>query len=277
MKQACMKNSFVNVKGLQLAYIEKNPEAAKTIFFIHGNSVSKRSWRKQYNSPVLSDCRMIAIDLPSHGDSNEGDESFYTLKGLAEMMSNAVEQLAENKPYILAGISLSTNIIAEMLAFDVKPTGLVLAGPCIVGKDYEVSKFIKPNTHVGVVFIDHSDENDILSYAHETSASRDPDDVKIFMEDFKNVKGNFRSLLAKSITAGEYSDEIELLQQKNIPLLLVFGKDELIVDANYLDNAVLPIWNKTIYKIDDASHFVNIDNPEEFNALLKRFAEGVFK
>jgi len=272
-----MEKSFIKVNGVQLAYIEKNPEAAKTIFFIHGNSVSKRSWRKQYNSPVLSDCRMIAIDLPSHGDSNEGDESFYTLKGLAEMMSNAVEQLAENKPYILAGISLSTNIIAEMLAFDVKPTGLVLAGPCIVGKDYEVSKFIKPNTHVGVVFIDHSDENDILSYAHETSASRDPDDVKIFMEDFKNVKGNFRSLLAKSITAGEYSDEIELLQQKNIPLLLVFGKDELIVDANYLDNAVLPIWNKTIYKIDDASHFVNIDNPEEFNALLKRFAEGVFK
>jgi pimeloyl-ACP methyl ester carboxylesterase len=272
-----MKVNFIEVNKIRLAHFEKNSDANQTIFFIHGNSVSKRSWRKQYNSPVLSDYRMIAIDLPSHGDSNEGIESFYTLKGLAGIMSNTVGQLAAGKPYILVGISLSTNIIAEMLAFDVKPEGLVLAGPCIVGKGYEVSQFVKPNTHVGVVFTDHSDENDILSYAHETSASRDPNDVEIFMEDFKSVKGNFRSPLAKSIMSGEYSDEIELLQQKNIPLLIVFGKNEIVVDENYLDNAVLPIWNKTIYKIEGSSHLVNIDQPEEFNKLLKKFADDIFK
>jgi len=272
-----MENSFITVNGLKLAYVEKNPDATKTIFFIHGNSVSKRSWRKQYNSSALSSYRMIAIDLPVHGDSDEGSYTIYTLKGLAEIMSKAVKQLAADEPYILAGISLSTNIIAEMLVFDVRPAGIVLAGPCIVGKDHPVSKFVKPGTHVGVVFKDDSDENDVLSYAHETSASKDENDIKIFIEDFKAVKNRFRSSLAKSIFNNEYSDEVELLQQKNIPLLVVFGKDEKIIDADYLDNAILPTWNKTIYKVEGASHFVNIDRPKIFNELIKQFFDDVLK
>lgn len=64
-----MQNQFIEVNQIKVAYIEKNKEARKTIFFIHGNSVSKGSWSKQYDSNLLSAYRLIAIDLPLHGDS----------------------------------------------------------------------------------------------------------------------------------------------------------------------------------------------------------------
>ncbi|CAN5531214.1 hypothetical protein BH10BAC2_BH10BAC2_08990 [soil metagenome] len=272
-----MKHTYVEVRNIKIAYIEKNKEAAHTIFFIHGNSVSKRSWRKQYNSTVLSQFRMIAIDLPSHGDSGTATDEVCTLPGLAGIMCEAVLQLKNDNPYILAGLSISTNIITEMLAYDVQPLGLVLSGPCIVGENYPVEKFIKPNTHVAVVFTDDPEEKDVRSYAAETSASCDEEDIHIFMEDFKAVKKPFRSLLAQSIASAIYSDEVELLKQKKIPAMVVFGKDELVVDPDYLDNAALPLWGKTIYKIEGASHLINIDQPELFNKLLKEFAEDIFR
>jgi pimeloyl-ACP methyl ester carboxylesterase len=272
-----MQHSSITLRNIQLAYYEINSEAEQTIFFIHGNSISKRSWRKQYNSETLANYRMVAIDLPAHGDSDALQEPEYSLPALAKIMCEVVQQLADNKPYLLAGISLSTNIVAEMLSYNVQPKGLVLAAPCMLGKDYTIEKLAKPNTHVSVVFTDEPDENDVYRYCKETSLSKDGEDITIFMEDFKAVKNPFRSLLAQSIASSDYSDEIAILKEKNIPSLLVFGKEEMVVYTDYLDNAMLPLWNNTIYKMEGAGHLVNIDQPVAFNELLSEFAQAVFK
>ena len=267
----------VKVDNCKIAYSEKNKDAVNTIFFIPGNSVSKSCWRKQYNSNELSAYRLISIDFPAHGDSDAVEESSYTLPGLARLISKVITSLANGKPYIVSGVSLGTNVIAEMLPFEIHPAGIVLAGPSIAGKNFGLEKFIKPGTHVGVVFADNPEAEDVLEYAHETSASRNDEDLKLFLEDFKKVKAPFRSALGKSIGDGNYNDEIDLLNEKNIHCLVVFGKDELVIDCNYLDEARLPLWNKTIYKIEGASHLVNIDQPEKFNKLLQEFAEDIFK
>lgn len=272
-----METKMLQVGNLTIAYIEKNPGASHTIFFIHGNSVSKRCWRKQYNNSLLDNYRMVAIDLPSHGESGVIDEKDCNLPAIGSIMYNAVNLLSDGKPFLLAGISLSTNIIAEMLVHDIYPAGLLLAGPCIVGKDHLPGNFIKENTHVGVVFTDVAAEQDVLSYAEETSSSSEISDINIFIEDYHAVKPSFRSLLAQSIVSATYSDEIDLLIQRNIPCCVVFGKEELVVDADYLDSTKLPLWSNRIYKLENASHLVNIDQPEQFNQLLKSFADDIFK
>ncbi len=63
-------------------------------------------------------------------------------------------------------------------------------------------------------------------YAGETSVSREAEDKTFFKEDFACVKGSFRSSLGKSVAEGIFSDEIALLQQSNIPLLVVFGAEK---------------------------------------------------
>jgi len=192
-------------------------------------------------------------------------------------MYEAVKILAHGKPYILAGISLSTNIIAEMLAYDMDAAGLVLAAPCIVGENIGIEKLAKQGTHIGVVFTDAPPAEDIIAYAKEVSASEEENDVKIFLEDYYKVQLPFRSALAQSIAANIYSDEIALLQNKKLPVLMIFGKDEKIIEPDYLDNVVLPLWNNQIYKIEGASHLVNLDEPEAFNTLLNEFAAAIFR
>ena len=83
-----MKQEFISVNDLQIAYNNKNPELANTIFFIHGNSGSANVWRKQVESSLLNDYRLITIDLLNHGGSDPIDtEGDFSLPAIAKIMS----------------------------------------------------------------------------------------------------------------------------------------------------------------------------------------------
>ena len=274
------KKKYITVEGISIAYLEENDHADhNTIFFVHGNSVSSRTWRKQLTDPSFSNYRLVSIDLPAHGHSGIAAEPcrVYTLPQLGRIMAKALLQLANGQLYILAGVSLSTNIAAEMLGFGTHPAGLVLAGPSVIGAGIPVENIVKPGTHVNVVFTDEPEKEDVKRYARETSLSWDEDDLRVFLEDFQMVQKPFRSALAQSIGNKDYNDEVALLRQKNVPLLVVFGEDEQVIENNYLDDVQLPLWGGKIVKIPGASHLVHIDQPEAFNKLLKDFAEDCFR
>lgn len=273
-----MEKKTITINAIELAYVEINANARETIFFIHGNSVSSVSWKKQLVSELLNSCRLIAIDLPAHGDSGtstNGAQDF-NLPALGQIMAIAIKELAGDKPYIMAGISLGTNILAEALAFDLQPVGLVLGGSCIVGGAYTVNSFVMPNTNVYVVFTDESSLNEVSQYTSQVMLSTAEEDVHDFISDYYRVKIPFRSALADSIGNQQYSDEIALVKSVNKPVLIVFGKDELIVDPDYLDDAELSLWRGSIFKLPGASHLVHIDQPEAFNKLLADYAKDMF-
>src|SRR5215203_771890 len=116
-----MKNGLVEVDGLHIYYVEKNKEGKATIFFIHGNSGSSRMWHKQVESELFQQYRLIAIDLPGHGKSSASNdpEKDYSPIGTASILFQAIKKLADNNPYILVGFSYGTNVVAEMLLYDV--------------------------------------------------------------------------------------------------------------------------------------------------------------
>jgi pimeloyl-ACP methyl ester carboxylesterase len=270
-----MKRKYLQVEALTLSYLEHNPTAPSTIVFIHGNSGSAQSWRKQYTSPLLQGFRQIILELPGHGSSTLCEPASCSVTGLARICCKALELLHDDKPFILAGISLATNIIAEMLAFQPIPNGLVLAGPCMVGKEYPLQSLVKQGTHVHVVFQDEPDAAHLLAYARETSASTHPEDLELFMKDYKAVQSPFRSLLAQSISEGKFRDEVALISESGLPVLLIFGENEKIIETGYLDAAPINLWGDQIFKIDGASHLVNIDQPMAFNQLLARYCQNI--
>lgn len=271
-----MENITLTVCGLTITYAEKNADTSQTIFFLHGNSQSSNAWRKQLNSSLFSNWRLIAFDLPAHGSSSFPDKQYCSVPKLAQLLSEAVKKLAGNKPFILAGVSLATNIVAEMLSFNLNPAGIILAGPCIIGDNITLEKMMQPNTHVQVVFMDDAEEQDIKLYALETSASRNEEDIEAFLKDYHSVQKGFRSVLGESIQQGRFNDEINLLRKTNVPLLIIFGRDEKVIDPDYLDEIEIPLWQNQIFKIQGASHLVNIDAPEKFNELSAKYAEEMF-
>lgn len=274
-----MKKKTTTIRNIKITYLIKNDWARQSIFFVHSNSGSSRSWIPQLIGQVLNNYRLIAFDLPSHGNSgiSPNPEVDYSLPGLAKIITEAVRLLADNKPYILSGLSLGSNIIAEMLAYDLKPAGIVLAGSTIVGKGYSSMDFIFPNTHVDVVFSDGRVHDDIETYAYEANFSDEPAAIKAFMKDYTLVKDNFRSIFFDTVLKESYNDEIELLTSSGLSTLVIFGENDKIVDNSYLDKVPFKLHNQKVYKIPKASHMVNTDQPDVFNNLLADYAREIFK
>ena len=140
-----MEQKFILIDGISIAYFEKNCEKENSIFFIHGNSSSSAIWLKQFESELLSGYRLIAFDLPAHGASGalNGSGIEYGLPVLGKIMAAAVKESAGDGAYIIAGLSLGTNIVAEMLAHTIAPAGVIVIGSCMIGGEYTMERVFK--------------------------------------------------------------------------------------------------------------------------------------
>lgn len=274
-----MEPKSINVNGLDLAYYTKNDEQPDTIFFVHGNSVSSLSWKKQFDDARLSAYRLVALDLPAHGGSaaSPDPERDYSLPGLARIVADALPSLVHGDRYLLIGLSLGANLVAETLAFGVRPAGIVLAGPSVLGAACPIPKVVKPGTHVYTVFTDSAPEADVVAYSKEGILSEDPADREAFLSDYRRVKKPFRTVFNQSLDNKHYGDEIQLLIDSGIPQCVIMGADEQVVFPDYLDDAGLPLWQGHVHKIAGASHLVNVDRPKAFNRLLADFAMDIFR
>lgn len=73
-----------------------------------------------------------------------------------------------------------------------------------------------------------------------------------------------------------WADELANIQAWNLPVCVVFGKNDSLLKIDYLDNFFL-LWNNKVYVIENAGHLLNEEQPEEFNSLLLSYAEEQFK
>lgn len=94
------------------------------------------------------------------------------------------------------------------------------------------------------IFSDNTSKVDVIKYATATSLSKDINDLNYFLKDYNAVQGNFRSSLFATIASGNYNDQIKLIQLKNCPVCIVFGREEKVVNIHYLDDAPINLWNK---------------------------------
>lgn len=265
-------DGVIRINQTNLCYTERHPTADTTIFFFHGNSSSRHTWKKIVENDCLRDYRTITFDLPAHGESGAMTTS-YSLFNLGAIMAEAVSKLARARPMILVGTSIGTNIVAEILNYQVHPLGVVLIGPCIVGGRITLDAIAYPDTKVGVCFIDSPQESEIEAMFRQVVNRIDDSMLSEFLHDFKGVKDGFRSGLSRALTDNEYSDEIDVLKKTGIPISVIAGAAEELIKPDYLDNVGLNLWRNVVYKINNAGHWAHIDAPAYISVLLSRYIE----
>ena len=274
-----MEGKYINARSVNIFYLEKNPEGRHCIFFLHGNSSSHNTWKFQFESPILSQYRLVAFDLPAHGYSDAASHitDGYSLPGMASLMAGAILQLSGSNPYLLVGVSLGTNIIAEMMLLNIKPAGILFAGPSIFNAGYLTGRMAIPGTKIAVFFQDDLSEEDIQDMEELAYNFRSEEKTKVFHREIGQVKSRFRSSLLQTVTDGKYKDEIESIRTSGLPVCIIVGEDDQAYFSDYLDGAGLPAWNNEIIKIKGAGHWVHLDEPEKFTRLLSDYAEDIFK
>jgi pimeloyl-ACP methyl ester carboxylesterase len=97
--------------------------------------------------------------------------------------------------------------------------------------------------------------------------------AEAFKADVRRTDGNARLALAASIQSGSYRDELAIVANLSVPLAILQGEQEQLINGAYLNALHAPtLWRAAVQPVADAGHAVHWERPERFNAMLEVFA-----
>lgn len=96
--------------------VEESGGGGIPVLLIHGNSFCRGVFRSQMQGQIAKDHRLIAFDLPGHGQSSNATDPkrTYTRPGLADAAVELLDKL-DVKEAVVFGWSLGGHIGIEMI------------------------------------------------------------------------------------------------------------------------------------------------------------------
>lgn len=265
--------------GSQTIAFYQSAGTGPSALLIHGNSSSGLSFRHQLESPLGEKYRLVALDLPGHGQSEPATDpqSIYTLPGYARIVADVAEQLGLNEA-IFVGWSLGGHIVLE--ASDQLPnaTGFMIFGTPPIGFPPAMADAFLPHPAMAFAFKADLSEEEMDAFA---AAFFKPDVAGIpdsFKADVRRTDGQARQVLGSSIGPGGYKDEVEVVGNLSVPLAILHGEQEQLVNESYISALTMPtLWRGEVQIIPEAGHAAHWEQPERFNTLLGAFIEEIAK
>lgn len=269
-----MNESEMRIGANRIAVYDSRGEG-RPVLFIHGNSANAQTFRRQFESALARDYRLVAFDLPGHGRSAHAADvqETYTLPGLAAVVAGLVEHLRLEGP-ILAGWSLGGHVALEAVQLaDVG--GCLIYGTPPLAIPPAMEQCFLPNPAAAVAFAPSMDgeQATALANAFVRPGGKAPPS---FGEAILASDGRARSNVGASVMAGNYSDEVRIVAGMEAPLAILHGAQDQLVSLNYLESLSAPtLWRGAVQVIEDAGHAAHWEQPERFNTLLAAFVESV--
>lgn len=264
--------SNCHVHGLNVYY--KGDIKKGAVIFIHGNSLSSKTFQSQLEKLSFP---AMAFDLPGHGlsDRYTAFESIYSMPGYVDAIKKLVKEFAM-RDFILAGHSLGGHIAIETAEELSETKGLFLFGTPPIGIPPEMDKMFLPNPNMAHLFnkdISETDANTLgMEFVYNNSAIASELKAMIL-----NTDGNTRLNLGASIGKGQFKNEKELIFKTNLPICILHGGQDSLVNLNYLKSLSIPkLWNNEITVLENVGHVPQMESADKFNTLITDFYSSIF-
>ncbi len=242
------------------------------IVLIHGNSASARAFAKQLDGPLGARFRLVAIDLPGHGASDDAtDPSLYTLRGHAQAVRAAVDALGLAQAHFV-GWSLGGHIALEMAPGLPEAKGFLIFGAPPLSLPPAMAEAFLPNPAMNFGFAPSFERAQGAAYVASFFAPEFADVGPTFLEDALRTDGRARAGLPASFAPGASLDEVEVVRELKAPLAILHGaKEQLVNDAWFATLAMPTLWRGAVQTIPDAGHAPQWETPAAFDALVTAF------
>ena len=241
------------------------------VILLHGNSSSKDVFQRQMDGSLGARYRMIAIDLPGHGASDDAIDPAlsYTIPGYADAIVEALEQL-DISHAVLFGWSLGGHVALEMMTRFEGTTGVMISGTSPVGNTMAaIMSGFQPHPHLALTGKAVLTERDLEDFKALTLGAAANDTLDQAM---RRTDQRARARMFEHLTGGLVSDQRSLVETKAIPLAVVNGGEDPVVNVNYLTSlSYAKLWGRRCYLIPGTRHAPFLEQPEVFNAILRRF------
>ena len=245
------------------------------LLMLHGSGASSAVFDRQFASPLGEIYRLVALDLPGHGQSSDArhPEQTYSINGMADAVLNALDALGVSAP-VVHGWSMGGHIAIELAARLPDLAGLALTGTPPVSRG-----------PVGALRGFHASW-DILLASKEVFSHKDAERFMHFcfgdagtpdiLREIERTDGRLRPIFLRSLMRGDGVDQRREVEANPVPLAMIDGAHDPIVRRGYLEHlSYANLWQDRCHVIADAGHAPFLQQPKAFNALLHRFLKDV--
>jgi pimeloyl-ACP methyl ester carboxylesterase len=123
-----------------------------------------------------------------------------------------------------------------------------------------------------VTFQESVDSREASAYVAAFFRPEFADIPPFFLDDVLRTDGRARSNLGASIGPGEFRDECAVVRDLRVPLAVLHGDKEQLVNGRYFDSVAMPtLWRGAAQMIPDAGHTPQWETPQVFDALIETF------
>jgi pimeloyl-ACP methyl ester carboxylesterase len=253
--------------------VEESGAGGMVVLFIHGNSSSRAVFRKQLRARLAEKYRLIAFDLPGHGESSDAPDPIrsYTRGSFADAAVELLDTLGVGEAVVF-GWSLGGHIAIDMISRFPGMRGLMIVGTPPVGHDNMASGFAGL-PQASAAGREHLSAAEIDGFVEAIfGASAEP-----FLRDaVARADGRFRKRLFEAVRAGGQPDQRVIVKESAIPIAVVNGALDRFVNLDYIDSVAFGnLWEGHCHRLTGLGHAPFFEAPDGFNLVLERFLRDV--
>lgn len=272
-------HSFIETSFGRIAYSDTGGNKA-ALMLVHGNSSCKEVFKHQIESYLVDDFRLVAIDLPGHGGSDNAPDATvsqdYTTARFASLLLDIANELELQAPVVL-GWSLGGHVALEAAAQSPSTfKGLLITGtpPAGPGGDALFEAFL-PTEVMDLTVKQTFSQKDALAYAEATLGERALVSEQLLAM-VQRADGRSRAtILPDWLQPGAGHDAVNFIGRWSKPIAVIHGGKDAFVSLPYLQKLVWKrLWNDEIMIINNAGHAPFLEHPDEFNSLLTDFMKA---
>jgi pimeloyl-ACP methyl ester carboxylesterase len=247
------------VDGADIHWTAKGSGPA--IIFVHGWTCDETSWDAQV--PVLSrNHRVITLDLPGHGKSGAPQHGKFSM-GLFARAIEAVRREANVDTAVLVGHSMGGPVVRQYaLMYPQRVAGLVLVDGLVLVNDNNATAGPAPLPMTGPEGLKAREQMIRGMFGPSTTPENQQRILKMML-------GTSEATAAGAMAATR--DRARLTNDPvALPVLGVYADHSRLANREAMNRLYPGI---EYHEVPGSGHFVMMDKPAEFNALLTTFVD----
>jgi len=276
---------YIKTSQGRISIWDSKPEvtmSVPTVLFLHGHCINKKFFGEQIKSTLLTNYRLIALDLPGYGESEppKDPEKVYSFPGFANVVIEVVELMKLNN-IVIVGWSLGGHVALEITSLLPDLKGLLITGtPPIEVSAGGLSRGFKIANPKILECFGKGD----LSYEEAelmaTISGYDYSEEKKFIVDaVLQTDEGAKTIYPRSILKGIGQNELKIVKEWPHPIAVIAGEQDKGINNEYIihDVKFKNLWNDQVYVISNAGHAVFMERSEKFNEILQSFLREIFQ
>lgn len=248
----------LKVSDCEVFFEQKAGSVPVSMLFLHGSGGTHQVWRNQMDLGF----NIVAADLPGHGCSCQ-----YPCESIAEaslLTAQLLEKLHLQGPVFLLGHSMGAAItLYTALSYPAMIDGIILAGG---GARLRVLPDVLKSLAQGEI------DPNFLRIAFAPAAP-----AQLVEAELSSYLSCSISTLYSDLTCCDQFDISRQLDNIHIPALIIVGKEDRLTPVKYAEYLAVRLPRAELAVVENAGHYVMLEQPQQVNTLITNFVSRFLK